>query len=231
LWVYLDGTGEGMRLSTKFTLAETPMGPQVWDWVASTWLPNADLVWQAFPAEDGYIYEAALPWRSLRIRNNDVAAGQVMGIEAGRGLGGDSFLDLTGSDPDTPANLAQLILVNELSDLDDLGGAETVLSSAESAVALGVTLDGGEQMVLPANTAVDRRYLWLDRIVDDPVILEAGEHTMIVTYAGSDPKRRINVDGFLIQPVIALRVFEGPDGSRLTLTYDTRTGETTITEE
>ena len=167
----------------------------------------------------------------MRVRNNRIVAGQIMGIEAGRGLGGDSFLDLTGADPDTPANLAQLMLVNDLSELDNLGGAETVLSSAESAVALGVTLDGGDQMILPANTAEDRRYLWLDRVGDSPVTLEAGEHTLIVTYAGSEPKRRINVDGFLIQPVIAQRVFDGPDGSRLTLTFDTQTGDIGIVEE
>lgn len=231
LWMYLDGSGQGQRLSTKFTLAETRMGPQVWDWVASTWMPNAELSWQAFPTEDGYVYEAALPWRSMRVRSNHITAGHVMGIEAGRGIGGDSFLDLTGADPDTPANLAQLILVDALSDLDALGGAETVLSTAESAVALGVTVDGGEQLVLPANTAEDRRYLWLDRVGEGPLMLQAGAHTMIVTYAGSEPLRRINVDGFLIQPVIAQRVFEGPDGSRLTLTFDTQTGDIRVEEE
>jgi hypothetical protein len=52
-----------------------------------------------------------------------------------------------------------------------------------------------------------------------------------VTYTGSEPLRRVDVDGFLIQPVIAQRVFEGPDGARLTLTYNTQTGEVTLTEE
>jgi hypothetical protein len=41
----------------------------------------------------------------------------------------------------------------------------------------------------------------------------------------------VNVDGFLIQPVVVQRVFEGPNGSRLTLTYDTQTGDVQITEE
>ncbi|RPJ00535.1 MAG: hypothetical protein EHM39_04690, partial [Chloroflexi bacterium] len=31
LWGYIDGDGRGQRLSAKFTLAQTPDGPQVWD--------------------------------------------------------------------------------------------------------------------------------------------------------------------------------------------------------
>jgi len=52
-----------------------------------------------------------------------------------------------------------------------------------------------------------------------------------VTYAGSEPLRRVDVDGFLIQPVVAQRAFAGPDGARLTLAYDTRTGDVTVVEE
>jgi len=229
LWGYVDGTGRGQRLSAKFTLAQTPDGPQVWNWVASTWLPKAELAWQPFPNGDGYIYEAKLPFQSLRVR--DVKAGKVMGFEAGRGVGGDSFLDLTGADPDTPANLARLILVNALSDLDAQGGAEEVLSKGENAIALSVTLDGGDPVIVPANTAPDRRYLWLDLVGEGPVTLQAGEHTLHLTYAGLEPKRRVAVDGFLIQPVVAERVFAGPDGVTLTLTYDTQTVTVTVAEE
>ena len=228
LWGYIDGEGSGQRLSSKFTLAQTPQGPQVWDWVAMAWLPDAEMAWQAYPTEDGYIYEAQLPFRSLRVRN--IAAGRVMGIEAGRGIGGDSFLDLTGADPDTPANLAQLMLVNTLSDLDEMGGAEEVLASSDRAIATGVTVDGGDLMVVPANTAPDRQYLWLDLVSDNPITLDAGTHTLHVTYAGSEPLRRVAVDGFLIQPVIAQRVFTGPDETQLTLIYDTQYGTYTIDE-
>ena len=229
LWGYIDGDGRGQRLSAKFTLAQTPDGPQVWDWIASTWFPNAELAWKPFETGDGYIYEAALPFRSLRVRN--VAAGQQLGIEIGRGVGGDSFLDLTGADPDSAENLARLILVDALSDLDDMGGAETVLGGSARALAVGVSLDGGEQMVVPANTAPDRRYLWLDQVGPDSVWLDAGAHTLHVTYAGSEPLRRVDVDGFLIQPVVAQRAFEGPDGTRLILTHDTRSGAVTLVEE
>ena len=230
LWVYVDADGRGgRRLSAKVTLAQTPRGPQIWDWVASTWFPNGELAWQAFGAGDGYVYEAQLPFRSLRARN--IAAGRRLGVEVGRGIGGDSFLDLTGADPDTASNLAKLILVNDLSDLDAMGGAAEVLSAGARALAVGVTLDGGEQMVVPANTAPDRRYLWLDRVGNGPVTLDAGDHILHVTYAGSEPLRRVDVDGFLIQPVVARRVFEGSDGARLTLTYDTQTGSVIVVEE
>lgn len=229
LWGYIDGTGRGTRLSTKFTLANTPRGPQVWDWIAEGFMPNAELAWQPFETGDGYIYEARLPFESMRI--SDVRAGMEMRIEAGRGFGGNSFLDLTGADPDTAANLARLLLVNELADLEALGGAEEVLSAAENAIALGVALDDGPMWVVPANTAEDRRYLWLDPVTRDPVTLEAGEHTLTVTYAGSDDRRRASIDGFLIQPVLAERVFETPDGLRFTLTFDTRSGDVTLSEE
>lgn len=229
LWGYLDGTGRGSRLSSKFTLAQTPQGPQVWDWVAESFMPGAELAWAPLDTGDGYVYEARLPFQSMRI--GDVRAGMEMRIEAGRGFGGNSFMDLTGADPDTPANLARLLLVNALSDLEALGGAEEVMSGAENAIALGVALDGGETWVVPANTAEDRRYLWLDPVSPEPVALEAGEHTLTLTYAGTDDRRRASVDGFLLQPVVAERVFETPDGARLTLTFDTSTGEITLTED
>ena len=151
-------------------------------------------------------------------------------MEIGRGVGGDSFLDLTGTDPDTAANLVALMLVNDLSDLEALGGAEVVLTSGAQAVALGVSLDGGPQMILPANTAPDRRYLWLDRVGDGPLTLEAGAHVLHVSYAGTEPGRRAVIDGFLVQPVVARRVFAGPDGARLVLIVDTRTGGITVQE-
>jgi hypothetical protein len=192
-------------------------------------MPNAELVWQPFEADGGYIYEARLPFRSLRVRG--ITSGQRLGVEIGRSIGGDSFLDLTGADPDSASNLAKLILVNDLSDLEEMGGAETVFSGSTQALAVGVTLDDGDQMVVPANTAPDRRYLWLDRVGDGPITLDAGAHVLHVTYAGSEPLRRVEVDGFLIQPLIAQRVFEGPDGARLTLTYNTQTGEVTLVED
>ncbi len=227
LWIYVDGTDEGKRLSAKFTLAQTPRGPQVWDWVGSGWQPNAELAWQE--TENGYIYEAAIPFDSLRTRPPQI--GTIMGIEAGRGLGGDSFLDLTGADPDTAANLANLIFVEQLSDLDEMGGVEQVLNSAANAVAFSVTINDGEPIIVPANTSPDRRYLWLDLVGNGPVYLEAGPIQLTVSYAGTEPLRRAMIDGFLIQPVEARRVFAHPDGSQLILTYNTQTNVVTLSED
>ncbi len=64
-----------------------------------------------------------------------------------------------------------------------------------------------------------------------PLVLDAGTHTLHVTYAGSEPLRRVAVDGFLIQPVIAQRVFAGPDGAQLVLTCNTQTGVYTLDED
>lgn len=227
LWVYVDGTDEGKRLSAKFTLAQTPHGPQVWDWVASGWQPNAELAWQA--TDNGYIYEASVPFDSLRTRAPQ--SGTVMGIEAGRGFGGDSFLDLTGADPDTAANLANLIFVEQLSDLDERGGVEQVLNSAANAVAFSVAINDGEPIIVPANTAPDRRYLWLDLVGDGPIAMDAGTFQLIVSYAGTEPLRRAMIDGFLIQPVEAQRVFAHADGTQAVLTYNTQTNEVTLSEE
>ncbi len=66
---------------------------------------------------------------------------------------------------------------------------------------------------------------------DTPVTLTEGEHTLRVTYAGSEASRRVVVDGFLIQPVVARRVFVGPGGEQLVLTFDTVTGTSTLQEE
>jgi hypothetical protein len=112
----------------------------------------------------------------------------------------------------------------------DLGGAEEILSGGTGAIALGVTVDGGEQMIVPSNTSPDRRYLWLDLVNQNPVHLEAGEHILSLTYAGTEPKRRETIDGLLIQPTVARRVFEGPAGEQLTLTYDTQTDEVRLDE-
>src|SRR5690606_14247204 len=77
LWVYVTNTPDARRLSAKFTLAETPDGAQVWDWVGTGFLLGATLAWQ--PTDDGYVYEAAIPWSSLDIEAP--AAGLTFGFE------------------------------------------------------------------------------------------------------------------------------------------------------
>jgi hypothetical protein len=82
---------------------------------------------------------------------------------------------------------------------------------------------------LSSNTAPDRRYLWLDLV--EQVTLEAGTHTIDLTYAGTELSRRVVIDGLLIQPIEARRVFTGPENARLTLTYNTQTGQISLNEE
>jgi hypothetical protein len=61
------------------------------------------------------------------------------------------------------------------------------------------------------------------------VILAAGQHTLTLEYAGTDPQRSAAIDGFLLMPVKLTRSFNGPGGS-LVLTYDIDLGQLSIQE-
>jgi hypothetical protein len=218
LWIYLDAAGKGRRLTAKLTLAQTPEGPQVWDWKAGFALPNAKLAWREVAG--GYVYEAALPWGGLGAR--EAQAGAQMGVEVGRGFGGNSFLDLSGRDPDSAANLVPLRLVERAGQAGEVVAGAHVAGA--DAVALGVALDGGEALVLPQQVSPDRDYLWLD-LIGEPIRLDAGQHTLRLTYAGRDASRSAIVDAFLLAPALVVQRFAGPDGAMLTLSYDMRTAE------
>ncbi|HEY0603803.1 MAG TPA: sugar-binding protein [Herpetosiphonaceae bacterium] len=219
LWLYLDPEGRGARIGAKLTLAQTTAGPEVWDWKAGFPLPDAQLAWAE--SSGGYTYEAALTWESLRARG--IAAGKTLSVEVGRGFGGNSFMDLSGRDPDSAANLVPL----ELLDVAGQGAqpeATPTTSQDPSSVALGVTLDGGESWTVPQAVSPDRDYLWLDLVTPQPIRLESGAHTLRMSYAGGDPARSTIVDGFLLQPAVATKMLTGPEGQRLTLSYDMRQG-------
>jgi len=223
LWVYLDATGQGRRLTAKLTLAQTPDGPQVWDWKAGFPLPKARLAWRA--GDGGYVYEAALAWDSLGGR--DIAAAEQLGIEAGRGFGGNSFLDLSGRDPDSAANLVPLLLVEQAGQASASGepAPDATVSTDPDSAALGIALDGSKPLVLRQQVSPDRDYLWLDPVGDRPIQLEAGQHTLRLTYAGRDPNRSTIVDAFLLAPAVVTQRFAGPDGAKLTLRYDMTTAD------
>ena len=225
LWIYLDPQGDGGRIGAKLTLAQTPAGPEVWDWKAGFPLPNAELGWAE--SAGGYTYEAALPWESLRARG--VAAGTTMRIEAGRGFGANSFMDLSGRDPDSAANLVPLELVETGG---QAGPAETAAAGSQDpgSVALGVQLDGSERWVVPQAISPDRDYLWLDPVTPQPIHLEAGAHTLRLSYAGADPTRAAIVDGFLLQPAVATKTLASPDGAQLKLGFDMLQGTLTWDE-
>ncbi len=219
LWVYVTNTPDAQRLSAKFTLAQTPDGPQVWDWISTRFLDGAALAWQ--PADAGYTYEAAVPWSSLDVEAP--AAGMQFGFEAGRGVGGNSFMDLTGRDPDVPANLLTLMLAEPGMDAS---------ASAAPQVALDVRINDGDTIIIPETVSPDSDHFWLDLVTTEPVRLAEGENIIRYRYAGDEGENpgMSKVDAFYIQPVTARRVLRHPDGREITLTYNTLTGEATWTE-
>ncbi len=220
LWFYVTATPDARTLSAKFTLAQTPDGPQVWDWIHTRFLRGAELAFT--PLEGGYIYEASVPWESLGVTPQ---AGGRIGFEAGRGIGGNSFMDLTGRDPDVPANLLALVLATPDLAADSLVAPE---------VALRVRLDDGDPVLLPQTISPDSDYFWLDLVTAEPVRLEAGTHTLRYEYAGEGGSAQnpglAKVDAFYLQPAILRRVFALPDGRQFELTYNTLTGQSTLVE-
>lgn len=224
LYLYLDTKGNRDRLDVKLTLAQTPQGPQVWSWMAQSFLPGAQLAWQ--PTEDGYIYEAALPLKSLDFLKP--GPGKRMNFDAGMGFTG-GFINWTGLDPDTVDNLAPLDLVEELSPVARAGEAQEQLPDD---VAFSVALDREPEapVVVPQAVAPDRDYLWLEPVFEEPIWLDRSAHRLLVEYAGRQPDREAIVDAFLIHPANLCKRFEHPDGRQLTLCYDAQTGISTWEE-
>jgi hypothetical protein len=214
VWLYLDTTGGGSRIDVKLTLAQTPSGPQVWDWVGQGFLPRATLAWSESQA--GYRFEVALPWDSLH--REDGAAGGALGIEAGMGFVG-GFIDWTGTDPDTAANLAPLTLVDALTEIPETESRDP----RPDAVAVEVELDGRALSTLPERTSPDRDYLWLDHLAG-PVDLPAGAHEIRLAYAGLDPSGESVVDGLWLIPRPLERTWRLADGSEVSILLDPVTG-------
>lgn len=214
VWLYLDTTGGGSRIDVKLTLAQTPSGPQVWDWVGQGFLPRATLAWSESDA--GYRYEAALPWDSLHRREG--AAGATLGLEAGMGFAG-GFIDWTGTDPDTAANLAPLTLVDKLTEIPETEQRDP----RPDAVALAVELDGQAISTLPQRTSPDRDYLWLDHLAG-PVELAAGAHEFGLSYVGRDPLGESVVDGLWLIPRPLQRTWLLADGSEVGIRLDPVSG-------
>jgi hypothetical protein len=216
-WLYLNTRGDRKRVDVKLTLAQTPQGPQVWNWTAQTFLPGAELAWQ--PTQGGYVYEAALPLKSLNYLEPE--PGKRIYFEAGQGFE-VGFIDWTGLDPDTPGNLAPLDVVTELSPAAQAG---EVPEQSPQDVAFAVVLDGGEPAVVAQAVSPDRDYLWLDPVFARAVPLASGSHTLRVSYAGRQPDREAVVDAFQLVPALACKRLENSAGQVLTLCYDVRTAE------
>jgi hypothetical protein len=222
LWLYLDTRGNRQRVDVKLTLAQTPDGPQVWNWVGQGFLPGAQLAWREI--EGGYAYEAALPLESLNFL--EPAEGERIHFEAGMGFTG-GFMDWTGLDPDTAANLAPLNFVAALSAAAQAG--ETPEQKPED-VAFAVTLDNDETATVAQALSPDRDYLWLDQVFDGPLSLTQGPHMLQISYAGEQPVRETVVDAFLIIPAVACKHLEGEEGQQLRICHNMQTAETTWEE-
>jgi hypothetical protein len=222
LWVYLTNAPDRTLLDAKLTLAQTPDGPQVWDWKAGVFLAGAKLAWQQ--GTGGYTYEAALPWTALNVRAPH--AGQSLGVELGRGCCGSGFMDLGGKDPDIAANLTPLHLVDQLA---PGRGAPTLAPSGPDAVALRWRVDGGRPGLHPEGGAADRDYLFLERLDSAPRALTAGEHTLDLEYAGLDPARQITLDGFLLLPATLQKTLQDAQGRRIQISFAADGGKFTLT--
>jgi hypothetical protein len=210
LWLYFDTMGDKSRVDVKLTLAQTPQGPQVWDWRGGGFLPGAQLAWSQ--TETGYRYEAALPFQALGTLAPE--AGRKAGFEVGRGAAGGGFMDWTGRDPDSAQNLAPLVLVTEP---PQAAAASRQQVQGPGDVALTVAVDGHEVARVEEAVSPDSDYLWLDRITGLPLHLSAGTHTIRLTGSGTDTGRASVVDALMLVPVKQHKVLESPDGRRLEL--------------
>ncbi|MHB8627868.1 MAG: sugar-binding protein [Aggregatilineales bacterium] len=218
-WMYLINSPKADRLSAKFTLAQTPKGPQIWDWENSRFLTGAVMAWHK--TDSGYIYEASIPWASVNVTNPH--AGLTIGIEAGRGIGGNSFMDLTGRDPDIAQNLLPLTLT-------DANAAPGQANALPQPVFLQVQVDGSDPILVPESISPDYDYFWLDSVTVKPIHLTAGAHTLRYAYAGASDDGLSKVDAFLLQAVVGQRTFRQPNGTLITLSYNTLTGEAVWSE-
>lgn len=223
LWVYMDTRGDGNRVDVKFTLAQTPNGPQIWDWRSSFFLPGGKLAWQK--QEGGYVYEAAIPLDSLGFLKPE--PGKQVGIEVGRGATGGGFMDWTGLDPDTAQNLAPLEFVLE-------PPVQTALVAERRQgpedVAVSVSIDDMEPILISEAVSPDRDYLWLDRVTGLPVKLEAGPHRVRLIGDGKDLTRSSVLDALVLVPARQWKLLEAPDGQRLKLIRRWDSAMTEITE-
>ncbi len=222
LWLYFTSGADARSLSAKLTLAQTPQGGQVWNWTHTGFAEGASVVWSASPDGAGYTYEAAIPWEVIGI--DSPQAGDRIGFEAGRGIGGSAFMDFTGRDPDVAANLLQLTLTAP--------GMENALGETPDA-ALEVRIDREDSFTLAESISPDSDYWWLDPVTAQPITLAAGEHTIRYQYAGTEGSTNPGVskiDAFYLQPVIGRRVITLADGRQFTLTYNTLTGASDLVE-
>ena len=146
-----------------------------------------------------------------------------VGLEIGRSVGGNSFMDLTGRDPDVISNLLPVTLVDSISVGEQAAGEQ-------EPIFLSVQIGDEKPLLVPTNVSPDSEYWWLDRVTRFPIRLTKGQYPLRYSYAGTGSDGLSKVDAFYIQPAQPQRVFKLPDGRLITLTYDTITGKITYQE-
>src|SRR5690606_27151194 len=94
-------------------------------------------------------------------------------------------------------------------------------------VALDVRINDSDPYIIPETISPDSDFFWLDLVTLEPIRLNEGENTIRYRYAGEEGENpgSSKIDAFYVQPVTARSVFQSPDGSTITLTYNTLTGE------
>jgi hypothetical protein len=108
-------------------------------------------------------------------------------------------------------------------------------ASAAAALQLGLDVRFGDEdaVTIPQTVSPDSDHVWLDKVLPEPLHLTPGEYTIRYGYSGEESANpgSAKVDAFYLQPAVARRVWQTPDGRMITLTYDTVSGETTWLEE
>ena len=106
-------------------------------------------------------------------------------------------------------------------------------ASTAPQVALEVRLGSEDEVVIPQSVSPDSDYFWLDLVTAAPVHLTPGEQTIRYGYAGEESSNpgSSKVDAFYLQPAVAQRVWQTPDGRTISLRDNTVTGEVTWLEE
>jgi hypothetical protein len=194
LWVYLDSNRDRSTIDLKLTLAQTPEGPQVWNWKGNSFVRDVKLAWKL--VEGSYTYEASMPWEALGVSR--IEAGKEMGLELGRGCCGSGFQDLSGKDPDTAANLVPMVLVDALSP----GASEQAAGPAgPDAVALRWNLnDGGWRKHSQGRGGSDSDPLSLGEVEDRPAGGERVGHRLL------GPDVLAGRDRLPVEPLVLLHV-------------------------
>ncbi len=156
VWLYLDTTGQRSRIDVKLTLAQTPSGPQVWDWVGQGGSCPA-------PRSPGAKSRAAIATRSrcpgTSLNRRNAGAGARARVR-GRHRVRRRLHRLDGDRSRHP------IEPRAADACRDAGRGARRLSGTRSSTGGGrglrVELDGQPVATLPERISPDRDYLWLD---------------------------------------------------------------------